>query len=198
MELFISICIGIGLAASSGFRIFVPMLAANIASLSGFHHFGEGFEWLNTWTAFGILATATIAEIAAYYIPWLDNLLDHIALPIAVASGTLLSASFISADMAPALRWGLGLVAGGSTAGLIHSGMGLLRLGSTATTGGFGNPVVTTAENGAAITFSVLALLVPVVLAVIVILLVIFIIGKLLKAVKRKKTPDPLRDNNYH
>jgi hypothetical protein len=189
MELFISICIGIGLAASSGFRIFVPMLAANVASLSGFHHFGAGFEWLNTWTAFGILLTATLAEIAAYYIPWLDNLLDHIALPIAVASGTLLSASFISADMAPALKWGLGLVAGGSTAGLIHSGMGLLRLGSTATTGGIGNPFVTTAENGAAVTFSVLSLIIPVVIAVIVIFLVVFIIGKLLRTLRRKKSP---------
>jgi hypothetical protein len=154
------------------------MLAANIASLSGFHQFSGGFEWLNTWTAFGILTTATIAEIAAYYIPWLDNLLDHIALPIAVAAGTLLSASFISADMAPALKWGLGLVAGGSTAGIIHSGMGLLRLGSTATTGGFGNPFVTTAENGAALTFSVLALLVPIIIAVIVVLLVFYILGK--------------------
>ncbi len=194
-ELLISICIGIGLAASSGFRIFVPMLAANVASLSGFHQFGDGFAWLNTWAAFGILLTATLAEITAYYIPWLDNLLDHIALPIAIASGTLLSASFISADMAPALRWGLGLVAGGSTAGLIHSGMGLLRLGSTATTGGFGNPFVATAENGAAITFSILALLVPVVLAAIVVVLVIFITGKLIKTVRRRKVPgDPSRE----
>ncbi len=189
MELFISICIGIGLAASSGFRIFLPMLAANVASLSGFHDFGSGFEWLNTWTAFGILLTATLAEITAYYIPWLDNLLDHIALPIAIASGTLLSTSFISADMAPALRWGLGLLAGGSTAGLIHSGMGLLRLGSTATTGGLGNSFVTTAENGAAITFSILPFVIPILLAVIVILLVIFIIGKLLKSVNRRKIP---------
>lgn len=189
MELFISICIGLGLAASSGFRIFVPMLAANIASLSGLHHFSDGFEWLNTWTAFGILVTATLAEIAAYYIPWLDNLLDHIALPIAIAAGTLLSASFISADMAPALKWGLGLVAGGSTAGIIHAGMGLLRLGSTATTGGVGNPFVTTAENGAAVTFSVLALLIPIVIATFVVLLVVYILGKFIG--NRKK---PFKD----
>ena len=166
----------------------MPMLAANIASLSGFHHFGGGFEWLNTWTAFGILATATLAEIAAYYIPWLDNVLDHIALPIAVAAGTLLSASFISADMAPALKWGLGLVAGGSTAGIIHAGMSLLRLGSSASTGGIGNPFVTTAENGAAVTFSVLALLIPVVVAAVVLFLVFYILGKLFRLSKSKKS----------
>lgn len=175
MSLFISICIGIGLAASSGFRIFIPLLAANIAALTGFHQFGNGFEWLNGWTAFYILLTASIAEIAAYYIPWLDNVLDHIAMPVAVAAGTLLSASFISAEWEPALKWGLALLAGGGTAGIIHSGMGLLRLGSTATTGGLGNPVVTTAENGASIGFSVMALLLPV-LAIIAVLVLLFFI----------------------
>ncbi len=187
MELFISICIGIGLAASSGFRIFVPMLAANIASLSGFHQFGSGFEWLNTWTAFGILVSASVAEIAAYYIPVLDNALDHIALPVAVAAGTLLSASFITADISPALKWGLGLLAGGGTAGVIHSGMAMLRLGSTAATGTLANPLVTTAENGASITFSILALLVPIVLAVLVLILVIYILRKIGKSVGRKR-----------
>lgn len=186
MELLISICIGIGLAASSGFRIFIPMLAANIASLSGFHQFGSGFEWLNTWTAFGILITASIAEIAAYYIPVLDNALDHIALPVAVAAGTLLSASFITADISPALKWGLGIVAGGGTAGIIHSGMGMLRLGSTATTGTLANPLVTTAENGASITFSIMALLVPIVLAVLVLFLVFYILRKIIRTVEKK------------
>jgi hypothetical protein len=187
MELFISICIGIGLAASSGFRIFVPMLAANIASLSGYHQFGSGFEWLNTWTAFGILLTATLAEIAAYYIPLLDNALDHIALPVAIGAGTILSASFLSADMAPALKWGLGLLAGGGTAGIIHAGMGLLRLGSTVSTGAIANPLVTTAENGAAIGFSVMALFIPVVLAILVIILLIYILKKLTGFAGRKK-----------
>ena len=70
-------------------------------------------------------------------------------------------------------------MAGGSTAGIIHSGMGLLRLGSTAATGGLGNPVVTTAENGASVGFSVMALLVPVAVLVLVILLLLFITRKM-------------------
>lgn len=181
MDLFISICIGIGLAASSGFRIFIPLLAANIAALANIHQFGSGFEWLNGWTAFYILLTASIAEIIAYYIPWVDNILDHIAMPVAVAAGTLLSASFISADWAPALKWGLALLAGGGTAGIIHGGMGLLRLGATTTTGGIANPVVTTAENSASIGFSVMALLAPLVVIVIVVLLLIFILQKMVK-----------------
>lgn len=181
MEIFISICIGIGLAASSGFRIFIPLLAANIAALTGFHQFGNSFEWLNGWTAFYILLSASIVEIVAYYIPWIDNILDHIAMPVAVAAGTLLSASFISADWQPVFKWALALLAGGGTAGVIHSGMGLLRLGSTAATGGIGNPVVTTAENGASIGFSVMALLVPVLVFIIALMLVLYIVRKMMK-----------------
>lgn len=96
MELFISICIGIGLTDSSGFRIFIPLLVANIAALTGFHEFGSGVEWLSTWTTFYILLAACIAEIAAYYIPLLDNVLDHIAMPIAVVAGTLLNLKSIT------------------------------------------------------------------------------------------------------
>lgn len=164
------------------------MLAANIASLTGLHSFGTGFEWLNGWTPFYILASASIIEIVAYYIPWLDNALDHIALPVAVAAGTLLSTSFISADWAPALKWGLGIIAGGVPAGIIHSGMGLLRLGSTATTGGIGNPVVTTAENGASVGFSIMALLTPVVIAIVVIMLLFFILKKMARPGRGKKS----------
>ena len=181
MSIFISICIGIGLAAGSGFRIFIPLLAANIASLMGFHEFGNGFDWLNSWTAFYILLAASLTEITAHYIPWLDNVLDHIAMPVAVAAGTVLSASFISADWEPALKWALALLAGGGTAGIIHSGMGILRLGSTTATGGIANPVVTTAENGASIGFSVMALLTPVLVFIVVLLLVIFILRKMLR-----------------
>lgn len=186
MELFISICMGIGLAASSGFRIFIPLLAANIAALTGLHQFSGEFEWLNGWLAFYILLAASIAEIVAYYIPWLDNVLDHLAIPLAVAAGTLLSASFISADWQPAFKWALALLAGGGTAGIIHSGMGLLRLGSTATTAGFANPVVTTAENSASIGFSALALLVPVLMLVIAVILVGYTIRKLVKIKSRQ------------
>lgn len=170
------------------------MLAANIASLTGFHHFGTGFDWLNGWTPFYILASASVIEIVAYYIPWLDNALDHIALPVAVAAGTLLSTSFISADWSPALKWGLGILAGGIPAGIIHSGMGLLRLGSTATTGGLANPLVTTAENGASISFSVLALLIPVVIAIVVLLLIFYILKKMIGLTKRKNRYTDVKD----
>jgi hypothetical protein len=79
----------------------------------------------------------------------------------------------------PVLRWGLGLILGGGSAGLIQAGTGLLRLGSTATTGGIANPVVATLENVVSVVLSVLSLIVPVLVAVGVVWLMIKVFQKL-------------------
>ena len=161
MELLLSLALGVGLSASTGFRVFVPALLANVACMNGWITPSEGFAWLGTWTAFFALLSATVVEIGAYYIPFVDNLLDTIATPLSVVAGTLLTTSFVEID-SPILQWSLGLILGGGTAGLVQAGTSLLRLGSTATTGGLGNPVVSTAENVASFGLSGLAIFLPV------------------------------------
>jgi hypothetical protein len=98
MEIFLSLCLGVGLAACSGFRVFVPLLLSSLAVHFDLANVTTGFEWMGTWTAIGILATATVLEIGGYYIPWVDNLLDTIATPAAFAAGTLLTTSFVEID----------------------------------------------------------------------------------------------------
>jgi len=177
---FFSLLLGIGLSASCGLRVFVPLLVANVAFLSGYLPLNTGFEWMGSWVAFGILLVATLTEIGAYYIPWLDHLLDTIALPTAFVAGTLLTTSVLG-DASPVLRWVLGLIVGGGSAGVVQAGTGLIRLGSSATTGGLGNPVVATLENTLSILFSVLTLWVPLMIGLLALLLVGFLIRKLLK-----------------
>ena len=185
MEIFLSICLGLGLSASCGFRVFLPMLIANIATMSGLITPDEGFVWLATWQAFFLLLTATIAEISGYYVPFIDNLLDTIATPAAVIAGTLLSTSFLKIDN-PVLHWGLGLIVGGGTAGLVQAGTGLVRLLSSKTTAGIGNPVVSTIENIASFSLSGLAVFLPVVALVLVILLVIWLFKRIARLRKSK------------
>jgi hypothetical protein len=179
MELFLSLCLGVGLSASCGFRVFLPMLVANIAAMNGWITPGEQFGWLSTWTAFFALGTATMLEIAGYYIPFVDNLLDTVATPTAVVAGTLLTTSFIDIDN-PMLHWGLGLILGGGTAGLVQAGTGILRLLSSKTTAGIGNPVVSTAENVASFGLSGLAVFLPVIALVLVVLLAIWLLKRLM------------------
>lgn len=183
MELFLSLCLGIGLSASCGFRIFLPMLVANIAAMNGWITPGEQFGWLSTWTAFFALGTATLLEIAGYYIPFVDNLLDTVATPAAVVAGTLLTTSFIEIDN-PMLHWGLGLILGGGTAGLVQAGTGILRLLSSKTTAGIGNPVVSTAENVASFGLSGLAVFLPVIALVLVVLLAAWLLKRLMNLKK--------------
>ena len=171
MEHLLSVCLGIGLSASTGFRIFVPMLVANIAVMAGWITPTEGFTWLGTWSAFVVFATAAVAEVFAYYIPFVDNLLDSIAVPASVVAGTLLTTSFVELNN-PLLQWGLGLIVGGGTAGLVQAGTSILRLASSKTTAGLGNPVVATTENVASVGLAALAVFLPILGGILVIILV--------------------------
>lgn len=185
MELLFSIALGIGLSASTGFRIFVPALLANIACMNGWITPSENFAWLATWSAFFVFLSATVVEIGAYYIPFVDNLLDTIAGPLSVVAGTLLTTSFVEIDE-PVLKWGLGLIVGGGTAGLVQAGTSLLRLGSSKFTAGLGNPVVSTAENVASFGFSALAIFLPIVALLAVVGLLWWLLGRI-RRLRRKK-----------
>ena len=78
METALSVILGIGLSAACGFRVFVPMLGTSIAALSGHLELSEGFGWIGTPAAAIGFGTATVIEIGAYYVPWLDNLLEKL------------------------------------------------------------------------------------------------------------------------
>lgn len=178
-EWIISACVGIGLAACCGFRIFVPLLIASVATRLGFIDPVAGFTWLGSWSSILLLGVATVVELGSYYIPWLDNLLDTLAAPAAVVAGTILSTSFLHIDT-PLVNWGLGLMLGGGSAGVIQAGTSLLRLGSTATTGGLANPLVATTENVASLGFSLLTVFLPLVAFVAIVGVVLFLGARLL------------------
>ena len=175
-HIFSAIALGIALSACCGFRIFIPMLAAAIAAYNHWINFSADMQWLGTLPAIICFATAALIEIAAYYFPFLDNILDAIAAPLAVAAGTILAFAILpTGNSEPLLRWVAALIAGGATAGTIHVGTGLLRLFSTKATLGTGNPVVASGENAVAITASVLSFIVPVIIATILLLVVVWI-----------------------
>jgi hypothetical protein len=166
MDIAIGICLGLGLAASCGFRVFVPLLISNIASMTGIVDIGGGFEWMGSWPAFAIFLTATIVEIGAYYIPVLDNMLDTISVPLATIAGTLLSVTFIT-DVPPMVQWTLGIIIGGGSAAVIKSGASMARLKSTAFTAGWANWLIATFEHVTSFVMSVLTVLLPIVMGVI-------------------------------
>lgn len=133
IETIISICLGIGLAASAGFRVFVPLFVLSLATHYGYVPVGESFTWIGSQAAMICLGIATVVEIFAYYIPFVDNLLDSIAIPLASIAGTIVMASTL-VDLDPMLTWGLAIIAGGGTAAALNTATAKTRLASTATT----------------------------------------------------------------
>ncbi|MCJ0829580.1 DUF4126 domain-containing protein [Acinetobacter sp. NIPH1876] len=173
METILGLCIGVGLSAACGFRVFVPLLAMSIATLLGWYEPAKGFEWLAIPSVCMALGFATICEIAAYYVPWVDNLLDTIATPAAVVAGTVTTMAVSSGEMSQFATWAAALIVGGGTAGVVQMSTVAARGVSTATTGGLGNFVISTGELIGSIVLSILAFIMPVVITVLVIIFII-------------------------
>jgi hypothetical protein len=169
LDLALPIVLGIGLAAATGFRIFLPLLILSVAAHTGHLSLDESFAWLGTPAALTMLGTAALAEIVAYYVPGVDNLLDTVATPGAFVAGTVASAAVVT-DLEPMVKWTAAVIAGGGVAGLTQATTALLRAKSTVFTGGLGNPVIATAELGGAALISLLALAAPLAALAVIIL----------------------------
>ena len=183
----LSIALGIGLAASAGFRVFLPLFALSLSAYFGLWPVNEIWHRLASTPALIILGVATLAEIGAYLVPFIDNLLDTLAVPLAGIAGTAIMAS-TTADLSPAITWTLAIIAGGGAAAAIKGATATGRAASTVTTGGLANPVVSVAETGAAVFMTLLSLFTPFA-AVLLALLLAFWAWRKYRAYQRNKHP---------
>ncbi|MBM4109075.1 MAG: DUF4126 domain-containing protein [Phycisphaerae bacterium] len=186
MELIGSVCLGLGLAAACGFRVFLPVLALALASRLGVVELGPAWAWVGSWPAVAGLSAAALVELIAFYIPFVDNALDALAAPAAAIAGTLVAASQLTGveavSLPPAVAWVLAAIAGGGLATGVHLGAASVRGASTATTAGMGNPVVSTAENVAAAGLSAASIIMPVIAASLIGLGVVLIVRRRLRS----------------
>ena len=167
--------IGIGLAAASGFRVFLPLFAVSLASYLGWIPMNDNFQWLSSLPTLIVTGVATLVEILAYYIPVVDNFLDTVTVLLATVAGSVLFASqFIELGTFP--QWALAIIAGGGTAATIAAGFAGTRAASTATTAGIGNNVIATTETAGAGLMSVLSIFLPVIAFILSLALLIFVI----------------------
>lgn len=192
IETILSLCIGIGLSAACGFRVFVPLLVMSVASLTGWFEPMKGFEWLAMPSVCIGLAVATVCEIGAYYIPWVDNALDTISTPAAMVAGTLTTMAVSTGEMSPFASWAAAIIVGGGTASAVQLSTVAVRGLSTATTGGIANPVVSTGEWISALVVSILSFLVPVLVVIVGIIAMIWVVRWIRLKKKNKIVSAPL------
>jgi hypothetical protein len=160
MDTLLSLGVGLGLSAACGFRVFVPLLVASIAAHNGYLTLAPGFEWVGTSQALYAFATATLLEVLAYSIPWLDNALDVVATPAAVIAGILASAAVLT-EIPPFFKWSLAIIAGGAAAGMVQGATTFLRLKTALASGGIGNFLIAGAELFGSVVVALLAIALP-------------------------------------
>lgn len=186
MEVILSLLIGVSLSATSGFRVFVPLFFLSIASLAGWIELSPAFDWVGSYTALTALAIAMVLETGAYFFPFIDNLLGTISAPFSLIAGTLITASLMI-DLPPMLTWTLAVVAGGGAALGGSTLSNVMHGGSTATTGGTANILLSLTETIFSVIISVLAVLVPV-LAFLILVLFVFIMVKIFRRIRGSHT----------
>jgi hypothetical protein len=186
-DLPLPIVLGVGLAAATGFRVFLPLLIVSGAAYSGHLPLADNFAWLGTSSALIMLGVAAFVEVLAYYVPGVDNLLDTLATPAALVAGTVVSAAVMT-DVPPMVKWTAAVIAGGGVAGLTQGATAILRAKSTVLTGGIGNSVIATAELGGALLLTLLALAAPLA-ALAVVILFLWLAIRLLRHLFRGANP---------
>jgi hypothetical protein len=147
---------------------------AGLAARWGGLPLAGGFQWLSTTGALLALGTASVVEVAAYYVPVLDHVLDLVAGPATVVAGVIASAAAM-ADIPPGIMWPVAIIGGGGIAGLTKVTSALLRAKSGLLTAGFANPLVATAETAGALVTSIAAIVIPVVCLIVLAVVVTWI-----------------------
>ncbi len=161
--------LGLGLAAATGLRTFLPLLLLAGSARMGLFgvELNSHVAWMTSTPMLVGLGVATAAELAADKIPVVDHALSAMGtvtrpLAAALAAGSV----FTHAD--PGMAAMAGLIIGVPTALTFQSAQSSARFISTATTAGLGNPVLSMLEDLAAGLLAVIAIAAPVIAAIIV------------------------------
>jgi len=182
----LSIALGVGLAAATGFRVFVPLLIAGLAARAGWIPLTDTFAWLSSTPALVMLGTAAFVETFAYYIPGVDHALDVLAGPASIVAGIVASAAVMT-NIPPGVMWPIAIIAGGALAGLTKGTTALVRAKTGLATGGLGNPVVSTAETAGAAGLSIMAILVPLLCLAVVVFFIVWATRRIGRLVWRRR-----------
>ncbi len=175
--------LGIGLAASSGLRAFLPLFALALAFHFGFAPAATGhFAWLGSPVALGALGIAALLEVAGDKIPAVDHALDSVGTIVRPAMGALAAGAVLNTHD-PATGALLGLIVGAPIAFGMHGAKATTRGASSVTTLGLANPVVSVLEDVAALLTVAAAFFIPILVPLL--LLIAALVGwKLFRAAK--------------
>ncbi|MFZ4261338.1 DUF4126 domain-containing protein [Sphingobacterium sp. HJSM2_6] len=191
----ISLFVGVGLAAATGFRVFLPIFLISLGSYLGWFPLAASFSWMSGISVVIGTGIAMVCEIAAYYLPFIDNVLDSITVPLATVAGTILVAGQFT-EINSFVQWALGLIAGGGTAATISAAMAGTRALSSSTTAGIANPIVSTVETLFSTIMSFISIFLPI-LAIVLVAILLLMTYKFSKKIWNKLQTKPKQPSSY-
>jgi hypothetical protein len=172
-----------GLSSASGLNAYIPLLiVALTARFTGWIKLNPPYDVIaNEWVIVALLVLLTI-EVIVDKIPAADTLNDIIQTFIRPAAGAILFAASTSViNLHPVIAVILGLILAFS----VHAVKATARPVVTASTGGLGNMFVSVAEDIVSAIMSLVAIVVPVLIALI---FIIILFGFLLFRRRRRAT----------
>jgi hypothetical protein len=179
------ILMGIGLAAVSGLRAFLPLFVVGAAGRMDWVPLSESFNWLESTPSLIVFGAAVLIELTADKFPLVDHALDAVQSLIKPLAGAFVMATVV-ADWAPLYVTVLSIIVGGSAAGVVHLTKAKVRLLSTATTAGLGNPLLSASEDSVALAGSVGSILAPPLLLLVLLLLAAAALAYLITRPRRR------------
>jgi Domain of unknown function (DUF4126) len=182
---------GFCLSVLAGMRAILPLLIVCLGIRYGWFSAGESFQWIGSEVSLWTLSIAFVAECVIDAIPVVDNFVDWYIAPFVKPIGALLAAgSIVPSD--PTIALVIGATIGTPAALAWHFPKAKLRLASTGTTLGAGNPFLSAAESVATLVGASLSVVAPYVAAVLFIVMIAvlwitaIVIVKLARAVAKK------------
>lgn len=172
MDLLMGVFTAFGLSASAGLNAYIPLLVVGVIA-----HYTDWITLNNPWDLLAnpwvliVLGILVIIEMLADKIPAVNHVNDAVQTLVRPAAGAIAFAA--SAEVITDIHPVLALVSGLLVAGSVHAVKSVVvRPVVTATTGGAGNVPVSIAEDIFSTAVSILAILVPFMVAIILILMV--------------------------
>lgn len=168
---------GMGLSAAAGLNAYIPFLVvALLARFTDVITLPEGYAWIESGWAIGIGSVLLLTEVVLDKVPAVDTVNDAVQTFIRPSMGGLIFAATSAAKDLDRSTWmaenpWLGVLLGVVVSGLVHAGKSASRPVVNAGTLGLGAPVVSTAEDGASMGLSLVAIFLPVLVLLALVLL---------------------------
>jgi len=165
MELLTGVMAAFGLSASAGLNAYIPLLViALTARYTDLIQLNSPWDALTSWWIIGFLIVFSLIEFFADKVPAINHANDAIQTFVRPVAGAIVFAA--SANVLTELHPVLALGAGILVSGTVHAVKSVVvRPAVTVTTGGAGNVPVSVAEDMFATFLSIMAIIIPVVIA---------------------------------